>query len=59
MDYILKKKMDDILKKKMDDIFEKKMDDTQTWMILLRKRWITPRGRPGKKKHAVLLYYMQ
>jgi hypothetical protein len=27
-----------------------KMDDTQTWMILLRKRWIRPRGRPGKKK---------
>jgi hypothetical protein len=26
------------------------MDDTQTWMILLRKRWIRPRGRPGEKK---------
>ncbi len=29
--------------------FEMKMDDTQTWMILLRKRWIRPGGRPGKK----------
>jgi hypothetical protein len=29
--------------------FKMKMDDTQTWMILLRKRWIRPRGRPGKK----------
>jgi hypothetical protein len=35
------------------------MDDTQTWMIFLRKRWIRPRGRPGEKKQAVLLYYMQ
>jgi hypothetical protein len=26
-----------------------KMDDTQTWMILLRKRSIRLRGRPGKK----------
>jgi hypothetical protein len=30
--------------------FLMKVDDMQTLMIFLRKRWIGPRGRQGKKK---------